>query len=153
MHAITQHLHDGATVPRSDLVDQLGELEGDPRRHLVTGLLGQRRVAGEVREHAGFDKPRFPPVHSRVLERVLDMIEQVPRLEHLRMTPEEPAEQIFPGPTRPNANLPERRLECCVVPKATLAERFLGGDGEEDERPACPTDGDKAGTCSVRSNP
>src|SRR6266542_3862772 len=63
----------------------------------------------------------------RVLERGLDMIEEVLGLEHLRMTPVEPAEQAFPGPTRPNADLPEGRLEGCVVPKATLAERLLDG--------------------------
>jgi hypothetical protein len=55
------------------------------------------------------------------------MIEEVLGLEHLRMTPVKPAEQIFPGPTRPNADLSERRLECCVVPKAALAERLLDG--------------------------
>lgn len=53
------------------------------------------------------------------------MIEEVLGLEHLRVTSVEPAEQIFPGPTRSNADLPERRLECCIVPKAALAERLL----------------------------
>jgi len=53
----------------------LGQLEGDARRLLVSGLFGQPRVTGEVREHAAFDLPRFSPMHPRVLERGLDMID------------------------------------------------------------------------------
>src|ERR687891_763891 len=114
MHAVPQHLHDGTSMARSDLVDQLGELERDARRLLVAGLLGQPRVTGEVREHAAFDLPRLLPMHPRVLERGLDMIEQVLGLEHFRMPPVEPGEQIFPGPPRPNADLAERGLEAAL---------------------------------------
>ncbi len=39
-------------------------------------------------------------MHSGVLERGLDMIEEMLGLEHFRMAPVEPAEQVFPGPTR-----------------------------------------------------
>src|SRR5918996_2982491 len=112
MHAIPQH--DGTSMARCDLVNQLGVLERDARRLLVAGLLGQPRVTGEVREHAAFDLPRFLPMHPRVLERGLDMIEQVLGLEHFRMPPVEPAEQIFPGPARPNADLAERGLEAAL---------------------------------------
>ena len=64
-------------------------------------------------------------MHSRVLERGLDVIEEVLGLEHFRMAPEEPAEEVFPGSTRPDADLPERRLERFVVAEAATAERLL----------------------------
>ena len=64
-------------------------------------------------------------MHARVLERGLDVLEEVLGLEHLRMTSVQPAEHVFPRPARPDADLPERRLECCVVAKTTPAERLL----------------------------
>jgi hypothetical protein len=83
VHAVAEHLHDRTSMPRCDLVDQLGKLERDARRLRVPGLFGQPRVTGEVCEHAAFDLPRFFPMDPRVLERGLDMIEEVLGLEHL----------------------------------------------------------------------
>src|SRR5437764_11046148 len=43
------------------------------------------------------------------------------------MAPVEPAEEVFAGPARPNADLSQRRLERCVVAKAAPAERLFDG--------------------------
>ena len=60
-----------------------------------------------------------------VLQGGLDVIEEMLALEHLRMAPVEPAEEVFPGATRPHADLPERCLERRVVTEAASTERLL----------------------------
>ena len=64
-------------------------------------------------------------MNSGILKRGLNVIEEMLGLEHLRMTPEEPAEQLFSGSTRPNTDLPERRLEGLVIAEAASTERLL----------------------------
>src|SRR5436190_7243526 len=66
-------------------------------------------------------------MHARVFERGLDMFEEMLGLEHLRMTPVEPSEEVLPGPTRSNADLPQRRLECRVVAETASSKRLLNG--------------------------
>ena len=39
-------------------------------------------------------------MHARVLERGLDVIEEVLGFERFRVTPIEPAQEVFPGATR-----------------------------------------------------
>jgi hypothetical protein len=53
------------------------------------------------------------------------VIEEVPGLEHLRVAPEEPTEEVLPGSTRPDAHLLQRRLEGFVIAEAPSAERLL----------------------------
>ena len=64
-------------------------------------------------------------MHSRFLERGLDVAEHVLHLEHLRMAPVQPAEKIFAGSTRTNADLPHRRFEGLVVAQTASTERLL----------------------------
>jgi hypothetical protein len=55
VHAIPEHLHDLAAMICSYLANELGERERHLGRNLIPCLLGQGRVAGEVREGCGLD--------------------------------------------------------------------------------------------------
>ena len=64
-------------------------------------------------------------MHSGVLQTRLDVLEEVLGLERFGMTPEQPAQEVFSGAARTNADLPERRLERLVVAEAASTERLL----------------------------
>ena len=64
-------------------------------------------------------------MHSGVLESGLYVIEEVLGLEHFGMAPEQPAQEVFSGAARTNADFSERRLERFVVAEAASTERLL----------------------------
>jgi hypothetical protein len=95
VHTIAEHLDDMALVTRGDFVHQLGELQRDASRNLIPRLLGQPGVPREIREGTTLCPPRCSSMHSRFLERGLDMAEHVLHLEHLRMASVQPSEEIL----------------------------------------------------------
>ena len=125
VHAIPQHLYDMALVTRGDFVHQLGKLQRHASRDLIPRLLGQPRVSREVGEGTALGPPRCSSMHSRFLERGLDMAEHVLPLEHLRMAPVQPPEKIFAGSPGTDAHLAHRRFQGLVVAQTSSAEGLL----------------------------
>ena len=129
---VAQHLHDRASPVGRDLAHEIGEREGDARRRVVAGLLGQPRVAGEVGERGGTQVPLSPFVDAGALEGDLRVLVVVLSHERLRMTAEQPPEHVLAGATELQPHLPKRRLERLVV-----AEPVAG----TAPRPRCGNDG------------
>src|SRR5437773_8140823 len=93
--AVAEHLDDMSLMTRGDFVHQLSELERHASRDLIASLLGQPCVSRKIGEGTTFGPSRCPSMHSCLLERGLDMAEHVVHLEHLRVAPVEPSEEIL----------------------------------------------------------
>ncbi len=112
-------------MPRRNLAHELRERQRDLGSHLVTGLLGQSRVPGEVGEHSRFHPPRRPLTYPGLLERRLDVVELVLSKEALRVTSKQPPQHLFTVVAHPDSDLPEGGFERLVVAEAATSERLF----------------------------
>ena len=124
---VAEQLDDAAAVSGGDLAHQLGEAQGHVGGGLVAGLLGQTGVARHVRERRRLGPSKRTPPDAGVIERGLDVVDLVGGHEHLRVTPEEPADEVLAAAPDTSPDVAEGRLVRLVVAEAPLPEgRFDG---------------------------